>query len=275
MNRKGAMMKLVLIGIVIISVVLIGGVSFLYQNEVSKNNKLQAQVDELTAREKITEGKLDTASKKVSELTLKLQETKDRIASITEELDKEKSAHQAVAKELDQVKSDMEQQKAGRQDVENKLAQAENDGRQLKEQLKTITQQKADLEIKIKNMESSANGVELGKVVVNSEATAIPNAKVATTDKKVTAPAKVAAPSQVKPLEGKVTVVNKEYNFAVINLGQKDGINIGDQFSVSRDGKIIGDLKVEKVHESMSAAGFAAELKDLIKENDSVVQKAK
>ena len=78
-----------------------------------------------------------------------------------------------------------------------------------------------------------------------------------------------------KPLEGKVTVINKEYNFAVINLGQKDGINTGDQFTVSRDGKVIGEIKVEKVHDSMSAAGFAAELKDLIKENDLVVQKAK
>jgi cell shape-determining protein MreC len=77
------------------------------------------------------------------------------------------------------------------------------------------------------------------------------------------------------PLEGKVTVVNKEYNFAVINLGQKDGVNVGDQFSVTREGKVIGDIKVEKVHESMSAAGFAAELKDAIQENDLVVQKAK
>ena len=139
----------------------------------------------------------------------------------------------------------------------------------------------SQLEVKIKNLESGAAGVELGKVVVNSEITdQAPNVENKAVENKANTPV-LESPkiqqkgdsSQSKPLEGKVTVVNKEYNFAVINLGQKDGIILGDQFSVNRDGKFIGDIKVEKVHESMSAAGFVAELKDIIKENDLVVQK--
>lgn len=277
MDRKGAILKFVLIGIIIISVIAIGGVTYLYQTEVAKNNKLLAQVDEITAREKVTEGKLEVSKKKVSELTLMLQEAKDRIATISDDLDKEKTARQDVSKELEQIKADMEQQKSSRQDIENKLTQAQNEGRKLREQLKTIEQQRTDLIAKIRSLESNVGGVELGKVVVNNE-TADPSKGAAIAVEKnanapVPEPAKDA--SQLKPLEGKVTVVNKEYNFAVINLGQKDGVNIGDQFSVSHEGKVVGDIKVEKIHESMSAAGFAAELKDLIKENDSVVQKAK
>jgi len=281
MNRKGAILNIVLIGLIIVSLVSIGGLSYLFRNERIKCEKLQAQVDELTAREKITEGKLEDSKKKVSELTLKLQETKDRIATITEDLDKEKSARQDVSKELEQVRADIEQQKSSRQDIENKLTLAQDDGRKLKERLKVIVQQKAELEDKIKKLESSASGVELGKVVVNSEVadpSKVKNAVEKNVNTPVVEPAKEQKKediSQVKPLEGKVTVVNKEYNFAVISLGQKDGINIGDQFSVTREGKVIGEIKVEKVHESMSAAGFAAELKDLIKENDLVVQKVK
>jgi len=275
MNRKGAILQLVLIGIIIISVVLIGGVAYLFQNEVAKNNKLQAQVDEITAREKITSGKLEDSKKKVSELTLKLQEAKDQLATMNEDLDKEKAARQDAVKEMEQIKADMEQQKISRQDIETKLTQAQTDGRKLREQLNVIEQQKADLEAKIKALEPGTSGVELGKVVVNNEAVDSSKMENKAAKKNVSAPVAPVAPVQSKALEGKVTVINKEYNFAVINLGQKDGVNIGDQFSVSRDGKVIGDLKVEKVHESMSAAGFSAELKDLIKENDSVVQKVK
>ncbi|MDD5505944.1 MAG: hypothetical protein PHR73_04230 [Candidatus Omnitrophica bacterium] len=282
MNRKGAILKFVLIGIIALSVVLIGVVTYLYQTEIAKNTKLLAQVDEITAREKITEGKLEASKKKVSELTLMLQEAKDRIAAISEDLDKEKSARQDVSKELDQIKADIEQQKSSRQDIENKLTQAQNEGRKLKEQLKIIEQQRADLIAKIKNMTSGASGVELGKVVVNSETTDTSSAVDSAAEKDASAPVAETVKEQeqegapaFKPLEGKVTVVNKEYNFAVINLGQKDGVNIGDQFSVYHEGKVVGDVKVEKIHESMSAAGFAAELKDVVKENDSVVQKAK
>jgi len=281
MNRKGAILQFVLIGIIIISVVIIGGVFILFQNEVAKSNKLQAQVDEITGREKVTAGKLEDSKKKVSELTLKLQEAKDQLATMTEDLDKEKTAHQDAAKELEQIKADMEQQKASRQDIESKLTQAQADGRKLKEQLSAIEQQKADLEAKIKNLESGSTGVELGKVVVNNEAANTPKVENKAAKNNANSPvaaptvAASAAPAQSKALEGKVTVINKEYNFAVINLGQKDGVNVGDQFTVSRDGKVIGDIKVEKVHESMSAAGFAPELKDTIKENDLVVQKVK
>ncbi|MDD5252274.1 MAG: hypothetical protein WC416_00345 [Candidatus Omnitrophota bacterium] len=285
MNRRGAIPKFVLIGLIIVSLVLIGGLSYLFQNEHAKCLKLQAQVDELTAREKITEGKLEESKKKVSDLTLKLQEAKERIASVTEELDKEKSARQDTAKELEQVKADMEQQKISRQDIENKLTRAQDEGRKLRDQLKTIEQKKTDLEAKIKDLESGTSGVELGKVVVNNEIAPAPKVESPVVEKGADAAAAVepkkdqkqeaAAVPLANPLEGKVTVVNKEYNFAVINLGQKDGVKIGDQFSVTRESKVIGDLKVEKVHESMSAAGFAAELKDLIQENDLVVQKVK
>jgi len=282
MNRKGAILKFVLIGLIVISFTLVGILSIIVQKEQKRSAALQAQVEEITAREKVTQGQLEASKKKVSELTLKLQETKDQITTMKEDLDKEKSARQDASKELEQIKADMEQQKASRQDIENKLTQAQNEGRKLREQLKAIEQQKTDLETKIKNLESGSTGVELGKVVVNSETTDASKAQNKTAEKNVTAPAvepakgqKQENPAPAKLLEGKITVINKEYNFAVINLGQKDGINLGDQFSVSRDGKVIGDIKVEKVHESMSAAGFAPELKDLIKENDLVAQKAK
>jgi hypothetical protein len=72
-------------------------------------------------------------------------------------------------------------------------------------------------------------------------------------------------------LSGNILVINRDYNFAVINLGSKNSIGVGDVFSVYHNDKYIGDVKVEKVHESMSAVGFlSSELKDKISEGDKI-----
>lgn len=74
--------------------------------------------------------------------------------------------------------------------------------------------------------------------------------------------------------EGSVVVVNKDYNFAVISLGNNEGVKIDTVYSVFHNNGYIGDIKVEKVNETMSAAGFVNEgLKDKIAEGDKVVEK--
>jgi len=275
MNRKGTVLLPILIVLFIISLVLAAGLFYLYQKEHAQNIQLQVQITDLESRQKITEGKLEESKKIAAESQLNLEETKAKMNSLTEELAKEKSAHTETLNQLEQYKSDLQQQKSLRQDLENKLKAAQDDGKKIKEQMKIIQQQKVELEEKIKNAEVSTGSVELGKVVVNNE----PVVTVDNPAKGKSSPAqkvdKKAVSPQGKSLEGKVLVVNREFNFAVINLGAKDGVKSGDKFLVSRDGKSIGEIKIEKVHDSMSAAGFAVGLQDLIKENDKIAQKAK
>jgi flagellar basal body-associated protein FliL len=264
MDRKGGILIPVLIILIIISLALAAGGFYSYQNEHTKSLQLQAQIEELNTRLRITENKFEESKKKATEFQLKLQEASAQIDSLTNELAQEKSLRLEASNKLEQLKVDLEQQKVLRQDIENRLNQAQDDGKKIKEQIKIMQQQKTELEAKIKNLESISSGVELGKVVVAPAPAVKPG-------KKSAAP---AAP-QGKSLEGKVMVVNKDYNFAVLNLGSKDGVNTGDEFSVYHAGKVIGVLKVEKVHESMAAAGFPEELKNIISENDKVAQKAK
>ena len=276
MSRKGTIILPVLIVLIIISLSF-GALSFyLYQKEHAQNIQLQDQITELNQRQRITEGKLEDAKKAASELTLKLQEANSKVDSLTEELTQQKSALTETSNKLDQVNSDLQQQKSLREDLEGRLKTAQDEGKQIKEQIKIIQQQKTQLEDKIKNLEAGSGGVELGKVIVNSEGVVVDNAAKGKPNVAVAKPQN-AGNKSVPPagLEGKVMIVNKEFNFVVINLGSKDKVNVGDAFAVSRNSKYIGDLKVEKVHESMSAAGFAVELKDQIKENDKITQKAK
>jgi flagellar basal body-associated protein FliL len=286
MHRKGSIILPILIVLFIISLLAVAGVFYLYQNEHAQNVKLQGQIVELQNLQRDTASKLDESKKIATDLTLKLQEAKNSVDSLSGELAAEKSAHAETTNKLEQLKDDLSKQKTMREDLENRLNQVQDDGKQIKEQIKIMQQQKVALEEKIKNLESGASGVELGKVIVNPELSPLVNkagvAQPKMADNKINAlDAKVSKvfPNQpsrsVNALEGKVMIVNKEFNFVVINLGSKDKVNVGDEFLVSRAGKPIGDLKVEKVHEVMSAAGFPAELKDLIKENDKITQKIK
>ena len=77
----------------------------------------------------------------------------------------------------------------------------------------------------------------------------------------------------VKPglvTDGRVLVVNKEYNFVVINLGAKDGMEIGTTLLVYRADKEEEKIKIEKLYETMSAATILPETKGDLKETDTV-----
>ncbi|MFH0917863.1 MAG: hypothetical protein V1830_01885 [Candidatus Omnitrophota bacterium] len=284
MHRKGSVILPVLIALFIIALSAGAGVFYLYQKEYAQNIKLQAQIVELEDRQRQTTTQLEESKKVATDLALKLQEAKSRMDSLAGELAAEKSAHAATASKLEQFKDDLANQKTLREDLESKLNKVQDDSKQIKEQIKIMQQQKVALEEKIKNLEAGASGVELGTVVVNPEllptekaaVQALPktaNDKTNAADTKASKVTKKEQAPLAKGLEGKVMIVNKEFNFVVINLGSKDKVSVGDEFSVSRAGKPIGDLKIEKVHEFMSAAGFAPELKEAIKENDKVTQK--
>ena len=275
MYHKGKILLPVLIVLIILSLALAGGIFYLYQKEQAQNVSLQAQIVELEARQRLTVKQLEEARKKATDLALKLQETQGKLDSLAGELTVEKSAHAETSNKLEQLKVDLYKQKSLREDLENRLNQVQSDSKQIKDQVKIMQQQKSALEEKIKNLESGAGGVELGTVVVNPEVLQPANQKINAPGTKASKVAKKEQPLLAKGPEGKVMIVNKEFNFVVINLGSKDKVSLGDEFSVSRAGKPIGDVKVEKVHELMSAAGFATELKDLIKENDTVTQKIK
>jgi hypothetical protein len=141
-----------------------------------------------------------------------------------------------------------------------------------------------NLEVKSRGLEAKVQGIELGTIVVSPEAklsaTKAKKTKEVKKAVKKAAPVKEEAKKSAAPvaaaakLEGNILVVNKDYNFVVINLGSKEGVKAGNVFGVYHNDKYMGEVKVEKVHESMSAAGLASNnMKDVINEGDKVVQK--
>jgi len=79
---------------------------------------------------------------------------------------------------------------------------------------------------------------------------------------------------EVKPasdLVGKVLMVNKEYSFVVIDLGKRDGLQLGDILLVYHNNEFIGKVQVQRLEEEISAVAVLSEWQNVeFSENDKV-----
>lgn len=270
--HKGKAAVIMLILLLLVSLSLAGGVYYLFQKEHEKNLALQRDLEDIKINLKKTEVQLKDSEKKIGDLSFNLKEAKGQIDLLSQALEQEKKEKLETSARLDSLRTDLDKQKELRTDLESKLNKSQEELRRMQAQLSALESKKTELEQKVSVLETQTQQVELGKVVVSPEPSAGEKKTVGSgvSQKK----SKASVPERkTPPLEGKILVINKDYNFAVINLGLKNGLAAGDVFSVYRGGKYIGDVKVEKLHESMAAAGFAPELKDKISESDEVVQK--
>lgn len=255
---------LVLIIMLVVSLALAGTGFYLFQREHVKNLDLANKVADISSKQKITETRLNDAQRSLANLEAKFKDATLQINTLTSQLQEEKTAKEEALARISQMQEDLDQQKKLRSDLEKNLNKAQDDVRTIKTELKKIDTEKVKLESKIKNLEVKSD-VELGKIIVSPE--------VAQAGVKPSVPVVSGA---AQGLEGKVLVLNKEYNFVVINLGAKDGLAAGDLFSVYHGNNYLGDIKIEKVQDIMSAAGFVSgDVKNKVKEGDRIVKKPK
>lgn len=76
----------------------------------------------------------------------------------------------------------------------------------------------------------------------------VPVAKEETPEEEL---ARNTAPSS---LEGEILVVNREFNFVVVNLGKQNGIKPGDRLRIYDGDKMLGEVNVETVRRTICAA---------------------
>jgi hypothetical protein len=68
--------------------------------------------------------------------------------------------------------------------------------------------------------------------------------------------------------------VDKETEFLIFDLGAKSGVKQGDVMSVMRGDNYLGDIKVSRVQDEMSAADLIPPFSSrMVRKNDSVVPK--
>ena len=263
MSGKGKVF--ILIFLIIFSLSLTAITFYFFQEERTKGRLMEEELEDLRTRQRVSEMKLADALKKSEEIDKKLREANYQVDYLTGELEKEKTSQQDMLKETEQLRKILKQKEAAEGDLRERLTQSQTKLENLELQLAQLESEKTTLTNRIVELEDgAAEGVQLGEIVVGPQAAAAP-------------PELAGEPGQQIPissLQAKVLVVNKKYNFAVIDLGSRDGVKFNDTFSVYHGNNYIGDIRVEKVHESMSAAGFLTPaIIDKIKEGDKVIPK--
>lgn len=72
---------------------------------------------------------------------------------------------------------------------------------------------------------------------------------------------------------GSVLLVNRKYNFVVVNLGSRQSLNLNDVVSIQQEGNEIAKARVEKVYDDYSAAYIIEEQSERpIAEGDAVTR---
>lgn len=279
MGRKANVTTVFLIILMVLTLGLAGGGFYLFQKEKLRTQELEGKLEDLNKKQLSAEAALRKSKETVDELRSQLNDSKAQITALNVDLEQQKkdgqNSRSALAEsqaKIAQLNEDLEAQKGRREDLEKKFTSLQEDVRKAEGKIKALDSQKVALESKVKELEAKTQEVELGKIVVNPDVSQAESKDYGTQ----TVTEKYGNEPQILGLQGKVLVINREYNFAVINLGSKDGIDVGDEFSIYRSNKYIGDIKVEKVHESMAAAGFlTGDMKDKVNEGDKVVQKVR
>ncbi|MFC1675269.1 hypothetical protein ACFL1K_05245 [Candidatus Omnitrophota bacterium] len=261
-GKKGKIILVVFLILVILSLTLAGAGFYLLQNEKQINLSLQAQLEDVREKYKAAEAKFVESRKIISSMDEKLAEATSRIDRLNKEVQREKGARLENQSALAQVKLELDKQKGLREALEAKLRKARVELKGQKVQLDNLGKAK-DKESKIV---VASGDIELGEIIVTPESAK--NKQVRKSSRSST-----KAEPEISGPEGNVMVVNKEYDFAVIDLGSKDGVKPGDKFAVFRKNKFQGNLIVEKIDDSMSAASFeSALLKKRIRKGDKALR---
>jgi len=71
---------------------------------------------------------------------------------------------------------------------------------------------------------------------------------------------------------GEILEVNKQYDFVIIDLGEKDGLQKDDILSVFRKNKLLGTILIERTGQSVSVGrALYKSLKDVVRRGDKVI----
>lgn len=244
------------------------------QIALQQNDELKNQLESVQQAKTQVEGELTRVRKDLVEKEEKLSKAVEAQQTLSKSVDDRQQEIARLTKDLEQTRNDSKQ-------LTTQLSDLQAEREKLKTQLADVEKAKGELETKL--VESTDRPtVELEKVLVTNngktEGTAASTTAASTADStsQPQSPAATALPvsttsSAATGQEGQVVVINREYDFIVMNLGKKHGLSAGQEFQVVRGNQVLGKVKVEKVYDELSAAAILPESKkDTIREGDTV-----
>lgn len=224
----------------------------------AKERELQlvlSELDELKGQVEALQEAKAQVEEELTQARTELSVSQEAVAKAVEAQETLTRSVEGREREISRLKTDLEQASDAQKDLSAQLAQLQAERDEIKQRLLNLEQAKGDLESQLTALSSGGPTVELDKVRVTSEGEG--------------AGPSVAVPGGVA--NGQIIVVNRDYDFVVMNLGKNQGLSIGQEFQILRGETVLGKVKVEKVYEELSAAAILPESdKSSIREGDVV-----
>lgn len=272
------------IGLVIVSVITtFAAVTFYMGRSAEQAKRLwaESQLEEVLKvkatleqeKEELTRAKADLETK-VQDLEGKVSSLEEQARQLSEEIATERRAAQAAREEMTAAKREASEAR-GRLEAERRekltmaddLARAKQDVKRAQDELTQLRQAKEALERRVKEIMGGSAATDT--IVVTPPLGTPPLAGAP--KGRPSGPVPDGGVTPLAAAEGSVLVVNREFNFVVVNLGERDGVKPGHFLEISRGNKSVAKVQVERVYENMAAANILPEAtKEPIKEGDQV-----
>ena len=273
---KAGKMLVPLLGVLAVLAMGVAAVAIVLQ--IQEREKRQAKERELQLAINEVEdlkSRLNEAQQSKSRTEEQLASVRNELSQTKEEFEKTLKAQEALTKaiedregEIARLTKDLDQSRNESQQTSSQLSALQSERDAVKQKLADLEKAKQDLEAKVMEL-SERPTVELDKVVVGSDQSALGAGTVAAVDAAgLVMPASAGSPASS---DGQVVVINREYDFIVMNLGKNHGLSVGQEFQIVRGDEVLGRAKVEKVYDELSAAALLPESKkNNIREGDTV-----
>ena len=219
-------------------------VSDALSQELAREKKNRRKGVEKLDREK-TEGKY--LQSRINGLTREKAGLEHKLALVDKRLEKSEVDKIRLADKVVELNSSLRERMDEIEGLKLVLSSLENRVAILDDKLRKSETDKARLAKRTARVGASEDIVELSPIIVKA-ASSLGRAGAESIE-----PADLTKPGTDFP-QGRVLTVNNEYEFVVINLGQKDGMEAGMPMTVYRSGKEIGKLEILEAHPRISAA---------------------
>ena len=207
-------------------------------------NLSRAENEDLKAKIEETQQARSRVEEELTRVRKELNQSKEELAKAVEAQETLSRSVEDREKEIGRLTKDLDQTHTDQKQVSMQLSEIQTERDAMKQQLADLEKAKGDLESKLMEL-SDRPTVELEKVMVSKPQGASSSAAVVPT-----------SATSGSSAEGRVVVINREYDFIVMSLGKNHGVSVGQEFQIVRGNEVLGKAKVEKVYDEISAAAL-------------------
>ncbi|MFC1754339.1 hypothetical protein ACFL96_13270 [Thermoproteota archaeon] len=225
-----------------------------------EKKKIQENLSQIKKENLILEKKIDENKNTISGLNSKLaEEIKTKSTLMQQQQDLQASAKKAIG-EKDAIKSILDNKLIELAAMQTQLEQVIAEKNVLEGSLSKASSKVAEAPVQGSESKEATGPQEPAENLEKIIVTPLAAVDIESESSKIGA-----------SMTAEVFLVNREYDFLILNIGKNEGVVVGEIFEVFHDGASIGNIQTEKIHDAMSAAKFLEGFrKDQVVEGDRV-----